>query len=745
MTCDMELLQHEEPELFAKPQVAFGHDGGASSQLSFSTVQLNYVLFFLRRLKEAVLAFHRPGGLSSYNDVEHVQGSITVAVSGKVIESAAFGPVTNSQQEQASRQLAHESLNAAINTGKFSGQPLKSYMYLQHFPRLSTQPLPGPLQQQQQQQQGAALSAAGQTDLEQQQMMQQLGAHAGAAAGAAAAAAARLPPSSLPPQHAHYMFRPQQQRSLPGAPCRYQDIEWSEPCSYEQLHAFCQVNKSEQSSNASSSGNTDRGASSSNNSRQQQQHQQAEKQQRLVTAGTLTVNLLKMLRYASWFLQTHGQAQYCSLQILRFGCQELWGSTCELCQSFGHRVAVEGCSECAAKRQGCGWDGLPMLQFIPQPYPNSWRYRQVCSDPSYQTAVAAGTAPDVQQPAELHYEPLATIWQEPYPDRWLAPSQVLNSWYKQHKDDNPPAPVIAALAQQCAPTSAEDVKRWFEEKQAHNFQREQREQEQQAAAAAAAQAAAAARQANPAGVAAAEAKQACEAFLKTLPGHLRLEAGANGQLCMKANLQSVLQLARLASDGPVVELTKRVVENKAAIWAAAEALRAQQQLLLGSVVTRAQQQADAQMPVQQQPEQRQQQQQYQQHLQQLQQVYFEQQQQQQQQAAAQVPGQQQFDQRQQQQQYQQHLQQLQQVYLQQQQQQAAAQVPGQQQFDQRQQQQQYQQHLQQLQQQHLQQQQQQQAVVYAPIRLVTPQQQLAWMQQQLWGAGVGLVALDGGI
>lgn len=132
MTQDMEFLQQQEPTLLSQAQVAFGHDGGACSQLAFRTVQLNYTAFHLRQAKEVTLAFHRPGGLSAYNDVEHVQGSITIAVSGQVIESAPLGPVTSQEDEAASRQFAHEQLNAAINTGKFSGRPLKSYMYLRH-------------------------------------------------------------------------------------------------------------------------------------------------------------------------------------------------------------------------------------------------------------------------------------------------------------------------------------------------------------------------------------------------------------------------------------------------------------------------------------------------------------------------------------------------------------------------------------------------------------------------------------
>lgn len=123
--------------MFRQPQVAFAHDGGPCSQLSYRTVRLNYTTFHLRQAEEVTLAFHRPGGLSAYNDVEHVQGSITIAVSGNVIESAPFGHVTSQEDEAASWQFAHAQLNAAINTGKFSGQPLKSYMYLQHPQRWS--------------------------------------------------------------------------------------------------------------------------------------------------------------------------------------------------------------------------------------------------------------------------------------------------------------------------------------------------------------------------------------------------------------------------------------------------------------------------------------------------------------------------------------------------------------------------------------------------------------------------------
>ena len=132
MTQDMEFLQQQEPSLLSKPQIAFGHDGGACSQLNFRTVQLNYTAFHLRQRKEVTLAFHRPGGMSAYNDVEHVQGSITIAVSGNVIQSAPLGAVTSQEEEAAAREFAHTQLNAAINTGKFSGQPLKSYMYLAH-------------------------------------------------------------------------------------------------------------------------------------------------------------------------------------------------------------------------------------------------------------------------------------------------------------------------------------------------------------------------------------------------------------------------------------------------------------------------------------------------------------------------------------------------------------------------------------------------------------------------------------
>jgi hypothetical protein len=146
MTLDMDLLQQNEPSLFSKPQVAYGHDGGACSQLGFRTVQLNYTTRHLRQMQELTIAFHRPGGLSAYNYVEHVQGSITIAVSGSVIDSAPLGPVTDQEGEAASRQFAHQQLNAAIRTGKFSGQQLKSYMYLQHPERwmvCGDQPLAG--------------------------------------------------------------------------------------------------------------------------------------------------------------------------------------------------------------------------------------------------------------------------------------------------------------------------------------------------------------------------------------------------------------------------------------------------------------------------------------------------------------------------------------------------------------------------------------------------------------------------
>jgi len=179
MTADIQLLQQREPELFSKKQIAFGHDGGASSNLSFKTVQLNYTLYYLRQQLEVLLAFHRPGGLSSYNDVEHVQGSVTCATAGNVIASASFGPVTNADEDARSRQFAHEQLNAAINTGSFSGQPLKSYMYLAHPTVLSTVPLPvrqqalqpGAHLQQQQQQPGAQQLQAG-AQPQQQQLLQ---------------------------------------------------------------------------------------------------------------------------------------------------------------------------------------------------------------------------------------------------------------------------------------------------------------------------------------------------------------------------------------------------------------------------------------------------------------------------------------------------------------------------------------------------------------------------------------------
>ena len=301
-----------------------------------------------------------------------------------------------------------------------------------------------------------------------------------------------------------------------------------------------------------------------------------------------------MLQFCDWYLHMHGQAQYCSLQLLRFGCQILCGQTCSLCQRFGHSASEAACRSCATAGHGCGWSGPPMLRFIPQPYPNSWQYEKVqqqaaaaaaaaaaatgtgsaapsasaAASAAAAAAAAAAASAVVAKPAEPHYEPYESLFQEPYPCSWQAPSQIIKPWYKEHKTDQPTAAQLADLAARCAPTSAEDVARWFEEKRASNYQKEQEKQRREASAAAAAAEAAAARQANPD----IDNSKECAEFLRTLPlQQLGIEGASQltpAQLCKKDHLVRLLRQAGLSADGYKKDLIKRVVDNKASIWAA---------------------------------------------------------------------------------------------------------------------------------------------------------------------------------
>ena len=277
---------------------------------------------------------------------------------------------------------------------------------------------------------------------------------------------------------------------------------------------------------------------------QSKKEQKQLKQQQLVAAGKLTANQLRMLQFADWYLHTHGQARYCSLQLVRFGCQLLHGQACSLCQTFGHSKEEAACSSCAAAGQGCGWTGPPTTRFIPQPYPNSWRFEHIQQQAETAAAAAAAAAgvgsssaasatvaaaaaaaaaanaaaaaaagEAAAKPAEPHYEPYETLFVEPYPRDWRAPSQIIKPWYKANKTDQPTAQQLADLAEKCAPTSPEDVERWFEEKRAKNYQKEQDKQAKAAAAAAAAADADAARQLNPD----LDSVKHCAEFMRTLP------------------------------------------------------------------------------------------------------------------------------------------------------------------------------------------------------------------------------------
>jgi hypothetical protein len=396
MTADLEFLQRQEPSLFGKKQIAFGHNGGASSNLSFRTVQLNCTLLFLRQQLEVLLAFHRPGGLSSYNDVEHVQGSITCATAGNVIPSAAFGPADNAADEARNREFAHQQLNAAINTGSFSGQALKSYMYLANRARLHSVPLPvlplqpaGGAEQLQRQPAGAGLlqqRVGGAEQLQQQpagagllqqraggaEQVQQQPAGAGLLqqrAGGAKQLQQQPGGTGLLQQRAGGA---QQRQQLERPPHSFGSIDWGEFYSYSALHAFASLKADNMAG-----------------------------QQQVVAAGSITANQLQMFQYAAWFLRTHGKVRYCSVQLLRFGCQLQHGTPCEVCQGYGHQQQTPGCAACDAAGHGCGWSGPPMLQFLPQPYPNNWRYK-VCGDPNYLADAAAGRVPVIERPTEPH-------------------------------------------------------------------------------------------------------------------------------------------------------------------------------------------------------------------------------------------------------------------------------------------------------------------------------------------------------
>jgi hypothetical protein len=80
---------------------------------------------------EVLVAMHRSGGRCWYNDIVHVQGSIAFATAGNVIPSAAFS-ASRASDEQRSRKFAHSNPHAAIKTGNFSRQPLRSYQYQEH-------------------------------------------------------------------------------------------------------------------------------------------------------------------------------------------------------------------------------------------------------------------------------------------------------------------------------------------------------------------------------------------------------------------------------------------------------------------------------------------------------------------------------------------------------------------------------------------------------------------------------------